>query len=401
MKIALILIGCLINCLALCAQPFHLQGVVVTEQDEKPLTGASIFINNGSKGAITDSDGKFSLLDIGYNTFELVVSYVGYETIVVNISPENIGRRFRIKMSPKQIELEDVVVRAIEKDGWKKWGQTFIEHFLGKSANAEKCVLLNPQSLIFRHNKKMGVLEVSARDQLKIRNNALGYNINYQLERFEYNFPKGMVIYLGYSHFDDFSSTRRSAEHWNKARRSAYEGSITHFMQSFYDNKIVSKGFSMRQLIRINKRDTATRPIYNRIRNGDFSDVDTSKFFIQFGRKGGMFSDSIIHIVGKQQLSADSIKFTDPSTNHTLMFFKADVQVVYLKEKESSEYLKSHALLRKAGPQTSIFYFRGNTPIVVLQNGMYFQPLDIMAEGYWAFEKLAELLPSDYAIKND
>jgi hypothetical protein len=81
------------------------------------------------------------------------------------------------------------------------------------------------------------------------------------------------------------------------------------------------------------------------------------------------------------------------------MFFKTDVQVNYLKESESNEYLKAHSLSRKAGPQSSIFYFRGNTPIVVLENGMYFQPLEIMTEGYWGFEKLAELLPSDYIVK--
>jgi hypothetical protein len=49
--------------------------------------------------------------------------------------------------------------------------------------------------------------------------------------------------------------------------------------------------------------------------------------------------------------------------------------------------------------QTSLFYFLNNTPIVVLENGMYFQPLDIMIEGYWSFEKIGELLPSDYGIK--
>jgi hypothetical protein len=81
------------------------------------------------------------------------------------------------------------------------------------------------------------------------------------------------------------------------------------------------------------------------------------------------------------------------------MFFKADVQVIYRKEKESSDFLAAHGLTRKAGPQTSIFFFRGDTPIVVLENGMYVPPLEIMTEGYWAFEKLAELLPQDYGVK--
>jgi hypothetical protein len=111
-----------------------------------------------------------------------------------------------------------------------------------------------------------------------------------------------------------------------------------------------------------------------------------------------LLSDPVINIFGKKPLSADSIRFKDSTTNQTMMFFYNDVQVTYYGENETMEYLKANGLPMKPGPQRSIFNFRSNTPIVVLENGLYFQPLNILAEGYWGFEKLAELLPSDYVL---
>jgi hypothetical protein len=354
---------------------------------------------NGSKGTTTNQEGKFILTDILYNTFELVVSYVSYETIVVNISPENIGRKFKIKMSPKQNELEEVIVGPSEKDGWKKWGKLFTDNFIGTSANAQKCVLQNPETLIFRYNKKTGVLSVSARDQIKIKNNGLGYTINYQLEKFEYNQRKSVVFYQGYAYFNDIKSgTKRRKQAWENERKLAYDGSITHFMRSYYENKVPENGFEMRLLYRLMKKDTATRALYDQIMRKDYTDVDTSKFFIHFSRSS-IISNPIINIVSKAELPADSIRLKDTINNLTLMYCNAIVQVRYKNELESAEYAMLHMTAGAKGPQTSLIYFPNNTPIMVLENGMFFQPLDIMTEGYWAFEKIGELLPADYALK--
>ena len=380
----------------LCSQSFQVQGFVTNDKDDTPLAGASVFINNGSKGTITDQNGRFILTGILYNSFELIVSFVSYETIVINISPENINKRFRVKMSPKPNELEEVVVGQVEKDGWKKWGKTFMDNFLGISANAQKCVLLNPKTLIFRYNKKSGVLRVVARDQLKIRNNNLGYNISYQLEQFEFNPAKGMVIYLGYVNFDDMSTgRRRKNDNWNKQRKIAFEGSLMHFMQAFYKNNLVKEGFNMRQLIRINKKDSIARPFYDRILKKDYSDIDTAKFAIQFVKEGQLGAP-VIHLLGRKLLDADSIRYRDTANSQLLMHFNNDVQVIFYNETESREYLTALRRMDKGGPQVSIFYFTGMRPIVVQENGLYFEPLTIFSEGYWAFEKLAELLPADY-----
>jgi hypothetical protein len=381
------------------AQPFQLQGTVVNAEDDKPLSGASVFINNGSKGTTTNQDGQFILTNVPYNTFELVVSFVSYETIVVNISPENIGKRFKIKMSPKQNELEEVIIGPSEKDGWNKWGKLFIESFIGTSVNAQKSVLQNPETLIFRHNKKTGVLTVSARDQLKIKNSGLGYTINYQLEKFEFNHRKSLVFYQGYAHFNDIKTTsKRRKQIWEKERKVAYDGSITHFMRAYYENKVTENGFEMRLLYRLTKKDTATRALYDQIMSRDYTNVDTSKFFIYFNRSS-IISHPVINIISKSELPADSFRIKDTINNLTLMYCNATIQVKYKNELESKEYGILHMMPGAKGPQTSLLYFPNNTPIIVLENGMYFQPLDVLTEGYWAFEKIGELLPSDYGIR--
>lgn len=380
------------------AQNYQVQGVVVNEADNKPIADASVFINNGSKGTVTDNEGRFVLNGIGYNSFELVVSHVGYETLVIDINPDNIEKRFRVKLAARKNELEEVIIEPIEKDGWKKWGKTFVENFLGNSENASDCHLLNPETLIFRYNKKTGLLKVSAREQLKIRNNALGYKIKYQLEQFEFDYANKAVTFLGYINFEDMDGSKWKTNQWKRARQTAYNGSMMHFMRSFYEGKLSADGFSMRQLIRLNKKDTSTRKFYDQILRYDYTGFDTSKFAFNLV-KSSAFSDPVIHITGKKLLSADSIKYHDSTYQHTLMYFNNDVQVLYAKELESKQYLWAMGQPNRPGPQTSIFYFRSNMPVVVQSNGLFFEPLNIYTEGYWAFEKLAELLPSDYGLE--
>ncbi len=52
----------------------------VLDEDGTPLPGASVILNNGSMGTMTDSDGFFMLRNLESGEQTLVVSYVGYET---------------------------------------------------------------------------------------------------------------------------------------------------------------------------------------------------------------------------------------------------------------------------------------------------------------------------------
>ena len=90
--------------LGLSAQNLTVTGTVVDEQD-LPLTGASIIVAGTNTGEITDLDGKFSI-KVKKGT-KLVISYIGYkEQELVALGQNNVT----IKLQPDNQLLDEIVV---------------------------------------------------------------------------------------------------------------------------------------------------------------------------------------------------------------------------------------------------------------------------------------------------
>ncbi|MCG8477005.1 MAG: TonB-dependent receptor [Cytophagales bacterium] len=108
---ALVRIGLL--CLFFCAwsaaaraQAKQVRGMV-TDEDNEPLAGASVYIkSNPSAGTLTGADGKFQLQTEGENAV-LVVSYVGYKTVELEIGSRSV---LAIQLAEKVMELDELVV---------------------------------------------------------------------------------------------------------------------------------------------------------------------------------------------------------------------------------------------------------------------------------------------------
>ena len=73
------------------AQTEMISGIVLNGEDDSPLSAASVFINNTSKGTTTDADGKFSLPILKGRSFELVVTYAGFNSAIVSINSKNLS----------------------------------------------------------------------------------------------------------------------------------------------------------------------------------------------------------------------------------------------------------------------------------------------------------------------
>ncbi len=82
-----------------------IRGVVVDEKGE-PLIGASVKLENGFNGTITDLDGKFELPLPKSKHDKLVASYIGYE----NSSASLLADTVKISMKPNDLALNEVVV---------------------------------------------------------------------------------------------------------------------------------------------------------------------------------------------------------------------------------------------------------------------------------------------------
>ncbi|SNY94670.1 TonB-dependent receptor [Flagellimonas pacifica] len=106
--------------LSVFAQTGNIQGTI-SDQNGIYVPGANVIISELSKGAITDFDGKFTILDVPTGDHTLQISYLGYATIEQNINIKG-GETtvVSINLNPKSLELDEVQVSAYGLSGQAK-----------------------------------------------------------------------------------------------------------------------------------------------------------------------------------------------------------------------------------------------------------------------------------------
>ncbi|MCO6176157.1 TonB-dependent receptor [Flavobacterium sp. NRK F10] len=90
------------------AQNGSVTGKVVDENNFY-LPGANVVLEALKKGAVTDFDGKFSIVSVPAGTYKLKVTYLGYEDSEVNVTIE-VGQTADVivQLSPKKLNLNEV-----------------------------------------------------------------------------------------------------------------------------------------------------------------------------------------------------------------------------------------------------------------------------------------------------
>lgn len=233
----------------------QIKGSITDASDHQLIAGASVYINNTSYGTISDAKGQFELQNFPPPPFQLVISSVGYTSQTLDIKSQP-ATDLKIVLKHKRDALNEVVIIAPEKNGWELFGKDFIKDFIGYSSFAKDCEILNKEVLEFRYNKTNNILQVSAQKPLKIRNNATGYLITYWLDDFEKDYSKHKIFFKGYTQFEALQSKKDKVNaKWQQNRRSAYYGSIQHFMRSVYNNTVYQDSFEIRVLKRVKAKD--------------------------------------------------------------------------------------------------------------------------------------------------
>ena len=85
----------------------------IVNSDGGPLQGANIIISELNKGAITLEDGTFSIKKVKEGAYTLLVSFVGYETFLAEISVYDDTDLGEIQMDALVFMGEEVIVNAI------------------------------------------------------------------------------------------------------------------------------------------------------------------------------------------------------------------------------------------------------------------------------------------------
>ena len=163
---------------------FTVTGIVLDSASREPLTAASIFCQNTTMGTYTNKQGEFSMA-LKSGGYDLIISYTGYQTQTIKVSDNT---KLEVLMRKEDKSLSEVVIKTSNEvpNGCDKYGDFFVKNFIGSTPNAAKTIVQNPEVLKFFYYKRSNKLKVLATDAVMIANNALGYNIRYQLDSFVY-----------------------------------------------------------------------------------------------------------------------------------------------------------------------------------------------------------------------
>lgn len=359
------------------------QGVVVDVETGKPLPGISVFISNTSIGTVTSPEGTYQL-QIPQGKYEVIFSAVNYVTKVI---ASNEADSFKlVKLFPKVKVLEDVTVRVHDANGWRNWGQFFLNNFIGTNQFSDECKLKNPETLRFYHNKKTGVLTVEAIDVLLIENQALGYFLKYQLEQFVYDAQTKIVYYEGYPLFEEMKGSDRKMRRWKAHRQEAYEGSQLHFMRAIYRNRLAEEGFELHRLKKI--KNTEKQRVRSLLRSGG-RNADSSDYYNRILAQPDEYD-----VMNSEKLAGDSIAFAVDSITAG-MGFPDYLDILYTKSLTHKKYQEQFP--RNPHQRISQITLLDVPYIEIQQNGSFFPTRNLLCLGYWSWtEKMAAMLPFDY-----
>ena len=131
-------------------------------------------------------------------------------------------------------------------------------------------------------------------------------------------------------------------------------------MRSMYQKKLKEEGFEIQFIVKNNEKETAI-PLKNFYGAVNYNMDDSSKMVDIFPRQ-------------------------------------KDVAVIYKNEGPSDMYLATNTDASSKF-QLSVLSFLPDESLNIEQNGFYFEQNDITITGYWAWEKVGDMLPYDFDFK--
>lgn len=340
----LLLLGLLLGSLSLSGQDkVRIIGRVLDDVTGEPLPMAHVYLNNSTLGTTTDNKGAFVLAGLPIGNLEMVVSYVGYQTLKSTLRFETGGdKRIQFRVTEGQV-LKELTVFSDSKARRRIVAEVSRE-LLGKSKFAEDCELINPQVLNIR--RESDHLMAQSSSALIVENNALGYRIYQDVESFD--LYEGRMYTSGSTRFEEMKpKNAKQLARWKRNRDQAYRGSLKHLLVSLVADRLAEDGFQVNQQVQPPGPNSAFRTLKGAqlIAPGD--------------------------IPSERRLVSDAM-----------------LQVFYLKKRGVSPYYNMPYAY------TEITLPAGF--MVITTNGWVVTPMQNTIAGYLGNDRLSSLLPADW-----
>ncbi|MBT9392689.1 carboxypeptidase-like regulatory domain-containing protein [Hymenobacter sp. NST-14] len=378
-------------------------GVVLDSVTRQPLPFGTVFLANTTLGTTTDEAGRFRFGQVPAGRYEVVASYLGYQLRRQPLTVTTTAQELTFRLPPAANALGEVVIRphANNPDDYRKFADTF----LGSTTFSRQCRIRNPAAVRVEYDAQTNELTATCPDFLTVENRALGYRIRYYGLEFRLNFAEGWTSFYGSPVFEPLRArSRREQQRWDANRQRAYQGSLPHFLRSVHQNQVGAAGFRVQRLRRV---PNPARPRADSLIALMRAGAPASRL-----ANPARFDDSLaallqvprqLEYLFTQPLSPADYRHQEAGSGAVNLQFPDLLVVAYEAEPADPAYVAYTA--RQAAPgqrlpagldrQESVLHLLH--PSVPLQpNGLPEDPLALLTEGYWGFEKMGEFLPVDY-----
>jgi hypothetical protein len=224
-----------------------IKGTIFDIKTKSAIYSASVYFNGTSLGTLSDENGSFQLDISRYHTsMPLTISAIGYYS--VTLKDFSTAKPNLVYMKPRLFELNEVKVDARFHSLERKENLTiFRNEFLGTTGNALNCEITNEDDIRFKYSANKDTLKAFTINPLLIENKALGYNMTYYLDRFDYDKVSKTCLYKGNIIFREDSTAKNTKKlYFERRRRQAYYGSKIHFFRALWSDGLISAGFTVR-----------------------------------------------------------------------------------------------------------------------------------------------------------
>ncbi|QXU40120.1 carboxypeptidase-like regulatory domain-containing protein [Pedobacter sp. D749] len=388
---------------AIAQNTFSISGLVRDQKDGLP--GASIYLSGYKIATVADNDGRFKLSNLKPGSYDLLVQLVGYLPYSKSVIISDKSVQVELVLKENVAQLDEVVIRA--DPNRQKYINQFKEFFIGKTPNATQCKILNPQVLNVDYDVTKSTLTVSTTEFLVVENKALGYRLKYMLDHFEYNSRTHIIYYSGHPFFEELKASAAKKKKYIAAREVAYYGSSQHFFRSLYANKTKEEGFIINKMIKIPNPNRYPQYIINT--NLEKIKAVPEKTGIRQNK--GKIDTALLAFWTKQQempKTIDKFSRADVLTDTLVHYFNKNLKylsytdallIQYTKEKESMAYSKTGFWIFRPldvpENEISVANLTGEG-VRFYENGGIYDSRSLLFEGYWAYEKVADMVPMDY-----
>ena len=383
-----------------CVAQFTISGRIINKADNQPIASASVFLSEATNGTASAKDGKFTISGVKPGRYTLVVSVVGYELYSAPIAITADTKAGDIALFVQTRALAEVTVKDDPLRSAKLI--MFKEQFLGRSAFADQCQILNPDVLNIDYDENTKTLTAASTDFLEVENDALGYKLKYLLSDFMAVISPDTPSFKfrGDELFEPLIGSVSQQKRWEKARQEAYKNSPMHFYRALIQGRLNEEGFKIQQYAHYANPDRPSDSVI-------YAKIDHYEKLLDKVKGEHNVHDTLFYWKRELKISKYLVNLWPEPLLQTELLAKTNTPGIYAfgceydglfvtyNEHHRFENFKVEHILNPKNTEATLIRF--NTPYGFIDaNGSVLNPYGISYAGVWFNYREADHLPVDY-----